>query len=82
MNQLLNDWLTGIDGKTFDPSRACLLAAVGVFLFLSIWAVVHLKQTWSAQDFGIGLGAILAGGGAGVALKSKTEPKVSNQEDT
>lgn len=73
--KLLSDWLTGVDGKTYDPARASLLSAVAVFLFLAVWTVVYLKQPWNAQDFGIGLGAILTGGGAGVALKAKTEPK-------
>lgn len=78
--KILNDWLTGVDGKTHDPARAGLLLGIITFLFLAVWAVVMLKQTWSPQEFGIGLGGLLAGGGAAIGLKAKTEPPPCGKE--
>lgn len=74
--RVLKDCITGIDGVTADPSRVYLLLAVLVFL---AGAVVELVYTHKIdfQTYGIGFGALLAGGGLGIAAKSKTEPKQS-----
>lgn len=73
MLTMFKDCLTGIDGKTYDPSRIYLCAAVCVFL---AGAVAHIwtSKTLDFQAYGIGFGALLAGGGLGVSLKAKTEP--------
>ena len=75
MLTMLKDCLTGIDGVTYDPSRVYLMGAVLVFL---IGAAVHIwtSKTLDFQAYGIGFGALLAGGGLGVSLKAKTEPTV------
>jgi hypothetical protein len=65
--------LTGPDGITYDPARVYLASAVLVFLGGA--CVVILKtHSLDYQSFGIGFGALLAGGGLGINLKSKTEP--------
>jgi len=71
---IIKDCLTGIDGKTYDPARVYLAAAVAVFL---AGALAHIYATKSLdfQAFGIGFGALLAGGGFGIASKAKTEPQ-------
>ncbi len=81
MRILLRDMFTGIDGETFDPARVIgygsAVAGVGTFLFNSAWAVVH-SNTFDAQAYGIGFGAVCAGImaiGIGVGAKANTEPK-------
>jgi len=67
------DCITGIDATTIDPARVYLAGAVVTFL---AGAVVVIAKTYALdfQAFGIGFGALLAGGGLGIAAKSKTEP--------
>ena len=72
--KIIKDCLTGLDGETYDPSRVYLGMAVISALGLQISAVVVNKQPFDMNAFGIGFGALLAGGGLGVAAKSKTEP--------
>ena len=69
----INDMLTGIDQQTIDPARVYLLGAVLVFLAGAI-AVITKTSALDFQAFGIGFGALLAGGGLGIAAKAKTEP--------
>ena len=71
--KLVNDCLTGCDGVTYDPARIYLAMAVLVFLGATIVDALHAIK-FDPQGFGIGFGALLAGGGLGVSLKSKTEP--------
>jgi hypothetical protein len=70
---LINDCITGIDGKTVDPARVYLAGAVVVFLGGAITIIVQ-THSLNFVDFGTGFGMLLAGGGLGIALKSKTEP--------
>ena len=65
--------LTGPDGITFDPARVYLAGAVITFLAGAVTVVVK-THALDFQGFGIGFGALLAGGGLGIAAKSKTEP--------
>lgn len=65
--------LTGIDGVTFDISRVLLFAMGIAFIGQGIWHV-YANKTFDPQAFGIGAGALLGGGGAGIAVKAKTEP--------
>jgi len=66
---------SGADNDTWDIGR--ILWAIGTLVFLGIsWdAYVHRGQAFAPQDFGIGLGSLLSGGGAALWLKAKTEPK-------
>jgi len=74
IKKLIHDCLTGADGVTYDPARVYGAMAVNVFLGNSIYATVWLKQTFDYVNFGTGFGILLAGFGACVALKAKTEP--------
>lgn len=69
--KVIKDCITGIDGESFDVGRVLLASGVIVFLGLSIY---H-HEKFDPMDFGAGLGGILVGGGAGIGMKSKTEPK-------
>lgn len=73
MNKVLKDILTGINGETYDLGR--LLWAVGVLTYIGLAIYALIKgQLWQPESYGIGLGAVLAGGGAGIGLKKATEP--------
>lgn len=73
--KIIHHCVTGIDGETYDPARIYGMVAVLVFFVLAIVAVIVKNQPWDAQAYGIGFGALLAGFGLGVSLKSKTEPE-------
>jgi hypothetical protein len=80
LKMLVKHCLTGKDGETYDPARVvgypAALAGVTVFLFNSVYVVVHTKA-FDPQAFGLGFGGVMAGVAAvagGVAWKSKTEP--------
>jgi hypothetical protein len=73
MFTMIKDCLTGIDGVTYDPARIYLFLAFLSFLTLEIYSVIKGKS-FDAQNFGIGFGALLAAGGFGISVKSKTEP--------
>lgn len=73
IKQLIKDCLTGKDGVTYDPARVYLALAVNVFLGATILDAMHSIK-FDPQAFGIGFGALLAGGGLGVSLKAGTEP--------
>lgn len=70
--KFLNDLFTEADNATFDMKR--LLWAVGVVTGLGFQGYAIFKgQTFSIQDFGIGLGAMLAAGGAALSMNAKSE---------
>ena len=79
MKKLLNDILTGLDGETYDIGKVLWVLGVLVYLFLSI-AALFKGQLWSPGQYGLGLGAVLAGGGAAMKLKIGTEPNGTNQQ--
>lgn len=65
--------LTGKDNCTFDVSRVLLLASGVTFLGLSIYHAIAHGQ-FDPTNFGIGAGATMGGGAAGVAVKGAHEP--------
>lgn len=74
LSRIFKDCFTLADGETYDLGKILWAISVIVFLTLSILDVIHTK-TFEYQDFGIGLGTVLAAGGASLAFKSGTEPK-------
>jgi hypothetical protein len=73
--KMCRDSATGIDGATFDPARVLWIVGVITFLVLSVHTTYTLGKAFDYQSFGIGLGAVLAGGGFAVNVKASTEPK-------
>lgn len=72
--EMFKHLFTGIDNQTYDVGRVLWVMGVIVLLGLSIVSV-FLSHEFNAINFGTGFGGILAGGGAGIGLKAKTEPE-------
>ena len=70
----LNDVLTTRDGESFDVIRVGMVLSGAVLLGLAIFNVVANRQPFDALNFGSGVAALLAGGGAGIGMKAKDEP--------
>ncbi len=73
--KVIKDITTVANGNDYDLGRISILFGVITFLALSIFALVWKSQFWSPENYGIGLGAILGGGGLGLKLKRETEPE-------
>ena len=73
IKKILFDCISGIDGVTVDPARLYLAGAVCVFL-AGAAVVIFKTHALDFIAFGTGFGALMAGGGLAIAIKSKTEP--------
>ncbi|MDE2022024.1 MAG: amino acid ABC transporter substrate-binding protein [Patescibacteria group bacterium] len=71
--KFIKDCITGIDGESYDVGRVLWIAAFIVGLGLEVYAV-FAKTTFDLQQYGIGVGALLAAGGVALKLKASTEP--------
>jgi len=69
------DSFTTSDGKTFDVGRILGFWSIATFIFLATWDVLVKGHEFHMQDFGVGLGALMAAMGALLKLKETTEPK-------
>jgi len=68
---------TGVDNETWDIGRILWAKMSIVYCAVSAYhAIAH--GVFDSQNWAIGASAILAGGGGGLALKSKTEPGNAN----
>jgi len=67
--------LTGIDGESFDVGRVLWVLGVLAFVGYAGYDLIVNKQPFNPQNYGIGLGGALAGGGLGIGMKAKTEPQ-------
>ena len=77
MLKALKHMFTGVDNETWDIGRILWAKMSFVYCLVSGYhAVVH--GNFDPQNWAIGASAILAGGGGGLALKSKTEPNHVN----
>jgi hypothetical protein len=79
MNRILNDLLTGKDGKTHDIARWSWMISM---LAIIVGAGIELYQSTnvSLREFAESVGIIAGAHGAAVALKKDAEP--APQEDT
>lgn len=74
MIAIIQKLFSGKDNLTPDLGR--VLWALGVLTFIGISiASIFKGQPWEPEQYGIGLGAVLAGGGAGIGFKKETEPE-------
>ena len=75
--KIIKDILTGVDGVTYDNVRVYMFLGVLTYLGCTVY---HLwdDNAFDFIAFGTGLAAMLAGGGAGIGFKAKTEPPNGN----
>lgn len=73
MKSVLRQLFTGADGQTHDIGRYLWALGVLTMIIYAGWHVIQNHQ-FDPVAYGTGLGALLAGGGAGVALKYRAEP--------
>jgi hypothetical protein len=71
--KFLTNIFTENDNSTFDLNRVLFAIAVISFTGMAWWAVIANKQTFAWLDAGAGFSAVLAGGGAGLALNRKNQ---------
>ncbi len=71
---IIKQCLTGKDNQTYDIGR--ILWVIGVLIFFILAIIDDVKNgKFDPQSYGIGLGGLLAGGGAAIGLKLKGEPE-------
>ena len=66
--------LTGADNETHDVGRYIAVGSFLTALALEVFAVVHKGQPFDIQNFGTGIGILMAGVGAMLKFKESTEP--------
>lgn len=73
MVEMIRHCFTGADNRTVDIGR--VLWALGVLSFI-VFAAIHVihNHAFDPASYGGGLGGLLAGGGAGVGFKWRSEP--------
>ena len=72
--QLVMDTFTGADNRTLDLGRIMWVKMGIAYVGMSAWAVTH-GAAFDPITWGTGAGAVLAAGGAALAIKANTEPK-------
>jgi len=75
VNQIIKDCLTTANGEDFDVGRILLVIVIISFICYSGIDILYLKHTFNPMGYGTGAGGLLAGGGAGIGFKAKTEPQ-------
>lgn len=72
IKKIVKDSFTTSNGEDYDVGR--ILWAVGHIAYIVLSAIAAIKTgVFNPMEFGGGLGAILAGGGAALGMKRKTE---------
>jgi len=71
MKKLIHDWFTEPNNNTYCLVKA--MAATGCLIFFAC-ALIHViaNKTFDFTAFGLGLGSIMTGAGAGLAMKKDT----------
>lgn len=76
MKQIVKQLLTGKDNETYDLGRiswvVCVIAAIGI----AIYNLIH-SITFTLEDFGRSIAAIVGVHGAAIWAKKDTEPNNS-----
>lgn len=72
IGRILRELLTD-DRDAQDVHRWIAVLAALAGIALTIYSVVWKGDTWSIQDYGIGIGALLAGTGAAIRLAQPTD---------
>jgi hypothetical protein len=83
MHLVLKQLLTGRDNETHEIARWLGTVAFLVGMIMSVYSVVYKGQPFSIQEYGIGIGALIAALGAAIKLGEGDEPdpKVETKKD-
>lgn len=73
--KILKDVFTGIDGESYDMGRVLWALSVIAGLCYAGYDLVYLNTPFNIVNYGIGVGSLLASGGAALWAKRETEPK-------
>ena len=73
LKDLIFQTFTGKDNKTLDLGRILWAKGVIIFFGISIYDIYN-GGVFDPSSWGIGLGAVLAAGGAALGFKASTEP--------
>ena len=73
MGEFFTKLFSGADNKTVDLGRILWAKMSLVYCGATIYAIAQ-GHNFSPEMWGVGAGAVLAAGGAGIAFKAKTEP--------
>lgn len=76
LKELLSD-----DRDAQDVHRWIAVLAAMAGIGLSVYSVVWQNAAWSVQDYGIGIGALLAGTGAAIKLTQPTPPPTEERPE-
>lgn len=71
----LKDLVTEADGESIDAVRVLFILGVLVFLLLALINFAH----FAAQEFGLGFGGLLGGGGAATGARAWGERNALQQ---
>lgn len=74
MNKFIKHCLTGMDGCSWDIGRVLWALVTVAFVVFAGWSLFR-GGAFDPENFGVGAGTILGGGGAGIGFKAKTEPE-------
>jgi hypothetical protein len=72
MTRFFRDLFTESDGRTFDLKRALWAAGVVWFMACETYAISR-GQAFDPQGTAVGLGGLIAAGGAAIAMNRKSE---------
>lgn len=78
--QMVLHTFTGKDNTTLDIGRILWFQGVVFYFGMSAYAL-YTTGTFDAASWGTGFGAVLAGGGAALAMKSNTEPTYTENKE-
>jgi hypothetical protein len=80
MKRFFKHLLSGRDNRTVDIGRVILFEAVQSYILLTGYFIFK-GGSFDFIAYGTGLAALLAAGGAGIALKAGTEPEAIGTKD-
>jgi hypothetical protein len=75
MHLVLKQLLTGKDNETHEIARWLGTVAFLVGIIMSCYSVIYKGQPFNIQEYGIGIGALIAALGAAIKLGEETEPE-------
>ena len=73
LKNILNDWFTEVDNKTFDITKVLAVISIVTGVGLTIFSVVYKGQQFNYQDYGLGTAALFAGVGVALGMKKETK---------